>query len=131
MTHDRSYTLSKEIENEIIEISTIYNFSVIKNEIINVDDINLPIERMIKIQIQNILSKVNMMDYDEEYGKNILLKSNNSKGILNCKIWHQGDHVIGLEIEPNHIKENTLIQLKESFGKQFENYKIIWTEIRE
>jgi hypothetical protein len=128
MTYDRNYTWSIELEDQIKVVSKVYGFSVVKTDKISIDSINLPTERTIKINIQKALNKINLMNYGQEFGEKILLKSNNSKSVLNCKAWCLSDHVIGLEIEYNNIEKDTFTKLKQGFEKQFDNYKILWTE---
>jgi hypothetical protein len=131
MTYDRKYTWSKEFEYEVNEVAENYDFNIIKSEKINVVVIKLPIERAIKISIQKLLSKVNLMPYSHEFGQNISLSTDNTKELLNCKGWCLGDHLIGLEIEYKNIDESTLANLKDSFENQFSDYKIIWTQLTE
>ena len=130
MTYDRNYTWSKEFENEVKMVAKIYDLDIIKISEISVDSIHLPAERRIKIGIQKALSKINLMNYGQEFGKSILLTSSKSSAYVDCKGWCLSDHVIGLEIEFCNIDQHTLVNLKQSFDRHFYNYKIVWTQLQ-
>lgn len=129
MTYDRNYTWTKEFDDEIKSVAKSFGFYVIKTDRISVVNIKLPTERAIKIRIQKFLSQINLMNYDQEFGQNSLLITDNTNELLNCKGWCLGDHLIGIEIEYKNIHKDTLKNLKDSFEKQFDNYKIIWTHL--
>lgn len=129
MTYDRNYTWAKEYKDELITVAEKSGFKVSLTNEIDVADIKRSTEKTIKIMIQKILSKVNIMNYGHEFGESTTLKSDNSTGFLNCKGWCLDDHLIGLEIEYSNIDNGTLISLKYNFEKQFDNYKIIWTQL--
>ena len=129
MTYDRNYTWAKEYKDEIISGAEKSEFKVSHTDEIDIAGIKRSTEKTIKIRIQRILSKVNLMNYGHEFGESTTLISDNSTGILNCKGWCLDDHLIGLEIEYSNIDETTLNSLKDNFEKQFDNYKIIWTQL--
>jgi len=129
MTYDRKYTWSKEFEEEVRTVAKNNGLNIVKTDRINVDDIKLPTERATKICIQKLLSKVNVMTYADEFGQSILLTTDDTTELLICKGWCLGDHLIGLEIEHKNIDKSTFTNLKDSFQNQFDNYKIIWTQL--
>lgn len=129
MTYDRKYNWSKEFETEIKNVASDLEYNIVEVKEIKVDDITLPKERALKVHIQKTLSKIKITNYAEEFGQYIVLKSEDSTELVNCKGWCLGDHLIGIEIEYKNINENTLNKLKNSFKKQFINYGIIWTKI--
>jgi hypothetical protein len=129
MTYDRNYTWVKEYKDKIITGAEKSGFKVSHTDEIDIAGIKRSTEKTIKIRIQRILSKVNLMRYEHEFGENTTLISDNSTGILNCKGWCLDDYLIGLEIEYSNIDETTLNSLKDNFEKQFDNYKIIWTQL--
>lgn len=129
MTYDRNYTWSKEYPSEVISAVKNLDFKYQKTEEINTENIDLPNEKWIKLKIQKILSKVNLMNYGTEYGQKINLNSVNSKQKLICKGWCLSDHLIGIEIEHKNLDSKALTELKQRFKSQFPNYKIIWTKI--
>lgn len=131
MTYDRSYTWAKEYKFEIISLAENSGFKICQIDEINVEEIKRPIEKTIKIKIQKIISKINLMRYGNEFGESITLTSNITNGFLNCKGWFLDDHLIGLEIEYNNIEDNTFKSLKNNFEKKFNNYEIIWTRLPE
>ncbi len=129
MTYDRNYTWAKEYKDEIITVGEKSGFKLTQTDEIDFEKIKRPTEKSIKIRIQKILGKVNLMNYGDEFGESTTLTSGNTNGFLNCKGWCLDDHLIGLEIEYNNIDETTFISLKENFEKQFNNYEIIWTRL--
>ena len=129
MTYDRSYTWAKEYKDEIITVAEKSGFKVSQTNEIYVGDIKRPTEKTIKIRIQKVLSKVNLMNYGHEFGEKTTLLLENTNGFLNCKGWCLDDHLLGLEIEYYNIDETTFISLKGNFEKHFNNYKIIWTKL--
>ena len=131
MTYDRNYTWTKELEEEVKITSKIYGFNIVKTNRIEIDDIKLPTERAIKIRIQKALNNLGLMNYGQEFGQTFLLNSVNTKQLINCKAWCLSDHVIGLEIEYKNIEKDCLNNIKQEFKKQFDNYKIVWTELLE
>lgn len=128
MTYDRRYTWSKEIDEEISIVANGRGFHVVEESEVSVSAINLPSERVLKINTQKILSKIHLMNYGHEFGRSILLRSKMPGELLNCKFWCLSDHVIGLEIEYYIVDEETVTGLKQEFGRQFSYYKIIWTK---
>ena len=129
MTYDRNYTWSKDYSYEIENTVDNLNFEFQKSEKINPENIKLPNEKWIKLKIQKLLSKVNLMSYGTEFGEKITLNSTESEQKLICKGWCLSDHLIGIEIEHKNLDSNALKRLKQRFENQFPNYKIIWTEI--
>ncbi|WP_179006550.1 hypothetical protein [Winogradskyella forsetii] len=129
MTYDRNYTWSKEYPTEVINAVKSSDFKFLKTEEINPENINLPNEKWIKLKIQKILSKVNLMSYGTEHGQEITLNSAKSEQKLICKGWCLSDHLIGIEIEHQNLDSEELAELKQRFESQFPNYKIIWKEI--
>jgi len=129
MTYDRNYTWSKEYPTEVISAVKNSNFRFLKTEEINPENIDLPNEKWIKLKIQKILSKVNLMSYGTEHGQEITLNSTKSGQKIICKGWCLSDHLIGIEIEHQNLDTNELAELKQQFDNQFPNYKIIWTEL--
>ncbi|MFD0990997.1 hypothetical protein ACFQ1R_12890 [Mariniflexile jejuense] len=129
MTYDRNYTWSKEYPTEVISAVKNSDFKFLKTEEINPENIDLPNEKWIKLKIQKILSKVNLMSYGTEHGQQITLNSAKSEQKLICKGWCLSDHLIGIEIEHQNLDSEELAELKQRFESQFPNYKIIWKEI--
>jgi hypothetical protein len=129
MTYDRNYTWSKEYTLEAVKVAENLNFEFQKKEKISIENIKLPNEKWIKINIQKILSKVNLMDYGHEFGEKITLTSTKSEQKLFFKGWCLSDHLIGIEIEHKNIDVKTLEKIKQRFESQFPNYKLIWTEL--
>lgn len=129
MTYDRNYTWAKEYPTEVISAIKDSDFKFLKSEEINPENIDLPNEKWIKLKIQNILSKVNLMSYGTEHGQEITLNSTKSEQKLICKGWCLSDHLIGIEIAYQNLDSKELTELKQRFENQFPNYKIIWTEI--
>ncbi len=129
MTYDRKYNWTKGFEEEISNVSKKFGFLILKSDIVNVDNIKLSKERTIKINIQKALSRIGLMNYGEEFGQTIILKSENTDQILKCKAWCLGDHIMGIEIEYGKFGSYPLNNIKQEFQKKFVNYKIIWTEI--
>jgi len=129
MTYDRNYNWAKEYKDEIIRVAEKGRFKVSQTEEINAGEIKRSTEKIVKIRIQKILSKVSLMNYGNEFGESTKLTSDNSIGFINCKGWCLDDHLIGLEIEYCNIDEATLLSLKDNLEKQFDNYKIIWTRL--
>lgn len=129
MTYDRSYTWSKEYKYDILAVAEKSGFKEIQTNNIDVEEIKRPTEKAIKIKIQKVLSKVNLMNYGHEFGESTSLKSDNSTGLLNCKGWCLDDYLIGIEIEYSNIDDANLKKLKDDFEKKFDNYQIIWTQM--
>jgi hypothetical protein len=129
MTYDRNYTWSKEYSYEVENAVDNLNFEFQKSENINPEKIKLPNEKWIKLKIQKLLSKVNLMNYGNEFGEKNTLNSTKNEQKLICKGWCLSDHLIGIEIEHKNFDSNALKKLKKRFENQFPNYKIIWTEI--
>lgn len=129
MTYDRNYTWAKEF-NEEVKIATSDNyFRYKKEDRIDVRSIKLPSEKIVKINLQKWLNKIGLMNYGEENGILITFTTDNPNEILKYKGWCLSDHLIGLEVEYKNINERTLDELKSRTEKQFDNYKIIWTEL--
>ena len=82
MTYDRTYTWTKDVEEEIMTVGKVHGFGIAQVSEISVDSINLPTEREIKIKIQKALNKIGIMNYGQEVGKKILLTSKTSKDSL-------------------------------------------------
>lgn len=129
MTYDRNYTWAKEYKDELTTVTEKKGFKVTETDGISVSEIKRSTEKIIKIKIQKALSSINLMDYGLEFGEIITLTSNNSTGIINCKGWCLDDHLIGLEVEYRNVDDATLKNLKRDFEQQFDNYKIIWTQL--
>ena len=129
MTYDRVYSLSKIYTYEIEELADTLNMMVEKTENINVENVKLPFERNFKIKTQKFLNKLSLMNYGNEFGEKIILKSKTNNSKLICKSWCLSDHVIGLEIEYKNIDNYKLTLIQNSFEDKFNNYEIIWTKI--
>ena len=129
MTYDRVYSLSKIYTYEIEELADSLNMVVEKTENINVENVKLPFERNFKIKMQKFLNKLSLMNYGNEFGEKIILKSKTNNSKLDCKSWCLSDHVIGLEIEYKNIDNHKLTLIQNSFEDKFNNYEIIWTKI--
>lgn len=129
MTYDRNYAWSKEYKVEIITIAGKTGFKITQTDAINVGEIKRSTEKTIKIRIQKILSKVNLMKYGQEFGERTTFISASNKGSLICKAWCLDDHLIGLEMEYANIDVSTFTSLKAHIEKRFINYKIIWTQL--
>ena len=129
MTYDRNYSWAKEYKDEIIMVAEISGFKVSQTDEIDVEKIKRSTEKTMKIKIQKILSKVDLMNYGHEFGESTTFTSGNTNGFLNCKGWCLDDHLIGLEIEYKNISATEFIGLKDNFEKHFDNYKIIWTQL--
>ena len=129
MTYDRNYTWSKEYSFEVEKALENLDFEFQKSEKINNENIKLPNEKWIKLKIQKLLNKVDLMNYGTEFGEKITLNSTKSEQLLICKGWCLSDHLIGIEIEHKNIDSKTLEKIKQRFESQFPNYKLIWTEL--
>lgn len=129
MTYDRNYTWSKEYPSEVISVVKNMDFKYHISDEINAEDVDLSNEKWIKLKIQKMLNKVDLMNYGTEYGQKIILNSTQNKQKLICKAWCLSDHIIGIEIEHENFDSNALKEIKQRFENQFWNYKIIWTEI--
>jgi len=129
MTYDRNYTLTKEYKEELKTVAEEFGFKIEKTDEIDVVQINRPTDKTVKIKIQKVLSKVNLMTYGHEFGEISKLTSDNKEGFFNYKGWCLSDHLIGLEIEYGNIDDTTLNSFKDKLEKQFDNYKIKWTQL--
>ena len=129
MTYDRNYTWSKEYSFEVENALENLDFEFQKSEKINTENIKLPNEKWIKLKIQKLLNKVDLMNYGTEFGEKITLNLIKSEQLLICKGWCLRDHLIGIEIEHKNIDVETLEKIKQRFENQFPNYKLIWTEL--
>jgi hypothetical protein len=129
MTYDRNYTWSKEYTLEAVKVAENLNFEFQKKEKISIENIKLPNEKWIKLKIQKLLNKVDLMNYGTEFGEKITLNATKSEQLLICKGWCLSDHLIGIEIEHKNIDVKTLEKIKQRFESQFPNYKLIWTEL--
>lgn len=129
MTYDRAYTWSKEYKIDIQNIAKQYELSINSTQKINTDQIKLPTERAIKINIQKFLAKIDLMSYPNEYGEFTRFSNSDTKEIINCKAWCLGDHLIGLEFEYQNISPGKLSCIKDNIESLFSNYKIIWTDL--
>ncbi len=129
MTYDRNYTWSKEYYFEIQNIVGDLNFEIREPIKIDPKNVQLSKEKSIKLNIQKVLSKVNLMNYGSEYGEKIVLNSTNSDQKIIFKSWCLSDHLIGIEIEYENWDPSSLERIKNLFEKQFSNYEIIWNEI--
>lgn len=129
MTYDRNYTWSKEYSFEVENALENLDFEFQKSENINTENIKLPNEKWIKLKIQKLLNKVDLMNYGTEFGEKITLNSTKSEQLLICKGWCLSDHLIGIEIEYKNIDAKTFEKIKQQFESQFPNYKLIWTEL--
>ena len=69
MTYDRNYTWAKEYKDEIISGAEKSEFKVSHTDEIDIAGIKRSTEKTIKIRIQRILSKVNLMNYGHEFGE--------------------------------------------------------------
>ncbi len=130
MTYDRNYTWAKEYPNEIKQIAELSNLKIERTEKINVDKVQLPTERKIKIKIQKFLNNLGLMSYGTEVGEKIILKSEDENSNIICKSWCLSDHLIGLEVQYKNIGEQELGELKKQFENQFSKYKLIWTKLK-
>ena len=126
MTYDRNYVWSKEFSEKIEKTIKNTEFKFVAQENINVAEIKISNEKVIKLSIQKFLSQFNLMQYGKVYGQKIVLKSNTNQ-ILFCKGWCLSDHVIGIEIQCQRINQITLDKLKSLFEKEFPNNDIVWT----
>ena len=129
MTCDRSYTLAKEYKNKIILVAENNGFKAKRTNEIEVEKIERSVERNIKIKIQKTLSKINLMTYGYEFGESTVLISEGRNGFLDCKAWCLDDYLIELEIAYKNIEDDTFLNLKRDFAKQFVNCKIKWTRL--
>ena len=129
MTYDRNYTWSKNYSYEVENAVGNLNFEFQNSEKINPENIKLPNEKWVKLKIQKLLSKVDLMNYGTEFGEKITLSSTKSEQKLICKGWCLSDHLIGIEIEYGKFDLKSINEIKQRFEKQFPNYKIIWTKI--
>jgi len=85
MTYDRNYTWVKEYKDEIITGAEKSGFKVSHTDEIDIAGIKRSTEKTIKIRIQRILSKVNLMSYGHEFGKNTTLISDIQPAFLIVK----------------------------------------------
>jgi hypothetical protein len=131
MTYDINYTWAKEYKDALTTVAEKRGFKVTQIDEIGVSEIKRSTEKIIKIRFQKVLSSINLMNYGHEFGESITLTSDNSTRLLNCKGWCLDDHLIGLEIEYSYIDDVTLKNLKDDFEHQFDNYKIIWTQLQD
>ena len=129
MTYDRNYTWSKEYSSEVENALENMPFEFQNSEKIDTENIKLPNEKLIKLNIQKMLSKVHLMNYGKEFGEKITLNSTESEQLLICKGWCLSDHLIGIEIEYKNFDIKTFEKIKQRFESQFPNYTLIWTEL--
>jgi hypothetical protein len=129
MTYDRNYTWAKEYKEELKTVAEKSGLLTEQTDEIDASEIKLSTEKTVKIKIQKLLSKVNLMTYGHEFGERIKLTEENSEGFIICKGWCLDDHLIGLDIEYSKIDNSTLSSFKKNLEKQFDNYKIKWTQL--
>ncbi len=129
MTYDRNYTWAKEYKEELKSIAEKSGFKFQQTYKLDVLEIKISTEKAVKIKIQKFLSKINLMTYGHEFGEMTKFTEYNKLGILNCKGYCLGDHLIGLEIEYSNIKDTILDDFKDKLEKQFDSYKIRWTQL--
>ena len=129
MTYDRNFTWSKLYLEDIKTVAEKNGFKLQQTDKIDITEIKRTSEKILKINIQKVLSKLNLMNYGHEFGEKTKFTKENIEIFLNCKAWCLDDHLIGLEIEYMNVDEITLNNFKESLEKQFNNYKIIWTQL--
>ncbi len=131
MTYDRTYVWSKEFYDEIENAIKNSEFKIVElKELNTIENIKLPTERKIKIQIQKSLSKFDLMNYGEEFAQVAILKTQNPNENITVKGWCLSDHLMGIEVEYENIDAKKLNLFKETFEKQFSFYKIIWTDLK-
>ena len=131
MTYDRTYVWSKEFYDEIENAIKNSEFKIVElKELNTIENIKLPTERKIKIQIQKSLSKFDLMNYGEEFAQVAILKTQNPNEKITVKGWCLSDHLMGIEVEYENIDAKKLNLFKETFEKQFSFYKIIWTDLK-
>ena len=129
MTYDRNYTWAKEYKEELKTVAEKCGLLIAQTDKIDVEEIKRSTDKTIKIKIQKILGKANIMNYGQEFGETTKIINENKEGFINCKGWCLDDHLIGLEIEHSNIDETTLTTFREKLEKQFDNYKIKWTKL--
>ena len=132
MTYDRTYVWSKEFYDKIENAIKNSEFKIVERKELNtIENIKLPTERKIKIQIQKSLSKFDLMNYGEEFAQVVILKTQNPNENITVKGWCLSDHLMGIEVEYENIDAKKLNLFKETFEKQFSFYKIIWTDLKQ
>ena len=119
MTYDRNYTWAKEYKEELKTVAEKSGFKTQQTDKIDVVEIRRSTEKTVKIKIQKVLGKVNLMTYGHEFGEITKLTADNKEGFFNCKGWCLDDHLIGLEIEYKDIDNTTLYGFKNNLDKQF------------
>lgn len=129
MTYDRNYTWAKEYKKELQIVAEKSGLKVQQTGEIDVTEIKRSTEKTVKIKIQKFFDKVNIMTYGHEYGEITKLTADNKEGFVNCKGWCLDDHLIGLEIEYSDIDDSIMNNFKYNLEKQFDNYKIKWTQL--
>ena len=127
MTYDRSYNWVKQLQYETESLTKVHDFRLKEISNIEVKNIKLPNERLLKIKIQKLLSFFNLMNYGQEFGKSLKYTSKDNSEIIIIKAWCMNDHVIGIEIELLNIDETKSQNIKNKFTAYFFNYTIIWT----
>ncbi|RZS92008.1 hypothetical protein [Aquimarina brevivitae] len=130
MTYDRNYTWSKEYYFEVQKVMTGLDFEIGEPIKIDPNSIQLSTEKLIKLKIQKVLNRVNLMNYGSEHGEKIILNSTTSEQEIIFKGRCLSDHLIGIEIEYKNLDPSSLANIKRLFKKQFSNYEIIWNEIQ-
>ncbi len=125
ITHDRNYNWSKEFEEEVYKSTINCNLKLLDKKECEAQTIKLPIKREVQIFLQKALNSIGLMNYNNEFGTQMnfedSLKNENVLILGYCS----GDHLLGIEIKCSNDSKQCL---KDNFEKQFNNYKIIWTE---
>ena len=129
MTYDRNYTWTKEFEENVKKATKNTKFTIQKIEKTEVENVKLPFERNLKINIQKAFSEFGLMNYGTEFGEIIYLVSNSPREILQVKSWCLSDHIIGIEITEKNIEEENLNLIRKNIEAEFNNYKIVWTKL--
>lgn len=129
MTYDRNYSWAKDYKERLIVIAHDNNFTISREETINVGDIKRSTEKRLQIRLQKALTVIELEKHHHEYGEKTTLTSNNSNAYLNFKAWCLDDYLIGIEIEYRNLDSTSINTLKQQCNKEFRNYKIVWTEL--
>lgn len=127
MTFDRSYTLSKEFEYNLIEVISKYNLKILHIKNISVDEVSLGAVKSIQLFSQKNLSKLGIMNYNKTSALGYSIGNQYTKQVYNCKVLFSGDHVIGIYILCDlEIGLNSINKFKSEMNYKFSNYKINW-----
>lgn len=101
------------------------------SELINPDDIDIPMVQSIKTSYRKALSVIGLTKYGVESGVSLKLTLKSRKGYIKFKGFCVNDQLIGVEIDYTNIESQRLNVLKTEINKVFYNYsyEVTWTEL--